>query len=87
MPFTIVLAAMFIGCIGSRLQHSLTNLTVSMLASAALIAPICTIYTLVIFFSLLTQQYPAYILIISVAINYISNILHSIFSFATYRKD
>ena len=54
MPFTIILAVMFIICIASKLQHNLSNLAVSMLASASFVAPICTIYSLAVFFYLLT---------------------------------
>lgn len=87
MPFTIVLGILLICCVGSRLQHPPTNLTMCMLACASLIAPICNIYSILVLMASLAQNYPVLILIVALVINYISNILHSIFSFATYRKD
>ena len=87
MPFTIVLGVLLICCIGSRLQHPSSSFTMCLLASASLLTPICNIVYLIILFSTLDEQYVMIILVAGIGLNYVSNILHSIFSFATYRKD
>ena len=87
MPFTIVLGVMLILCIGSKLMNPLSNFTMSFLACGSFLAPICNIVYLITVFLALDQQHVMIILIAGIGLNYVSNILHSVFSFATYRKD
>ena len=86
LPFTIVLAV-GVACLTiSRIQYAQTSVWMSLLGISALLAPIANIvYAIVIYPHFVEVVF--YLLLGAIAITVLINILHCLFSFATYRRD